>query len=192
MKRRRFLLKATVAMGGLAGCTATGGESPTGTETPIGTPTASPSTPEREPPDCVNPDRPEPENGSGNIEPAAYPEAPPAFDQIEAMADFIVAYEEAYRTNALLEKYGRELREVHLGIGEPRFFDSTPESTIARVKYTYGFDTNELVADSPTTYASYYIDDSVLSRAEQEGVLDDESILKPDPLTDGNVLQCFG
>lgn len=196
MQRRPFLRRTTAVVTWLAGCTENGSESPVGTVTregnPAETPADTPTTPERGPPDCVDPERPEPDEGSGGVEPVSYPEKPPSLQNDERVADYIVAYENAYRTNALLERQGSDLERVQLGIGGPEFFDSPPNSTIARVSYTYGYQWGSAVADSPNTYVSYYVDDSVVARAEREGLLDDEDALEPDPLEGGTVLECFG
>ncbi|WP_276252367.1 hypothetical protein [Haloarcula rara] len=107
------------------------------------------------------------------------------------MADYIAAYESAYRTNWLLEEHGSELTDIYFGVGEPTYFESPPASVIGRLRYSYGFETDSVVADSSTIYASYYVDNTLIVRAERRGRLRDESVLQPNPLDSGHVLECF-
>jgi hypothetical protein len=71
---------------------------------------------------------------------------------------------------------------------------------VVRVLYTYYYNyddspdpetTATVHADSPTMYATYYLDDRVLVRAGEYGMLDDESALRPDPWDSGKVVECW-
>jgi len=107
------------------------------------------------------------------------------------MADYITTYETAYRTNWLPGEHEDDLNDAYFGVGEPRFFDTPSALIIGRLRYTYGFETRQAIADSPTIYASYYADASVVTRAERRRYMMDETVLQPDPHTDGQVLKCF-
>lgn len=198
MQRRSVLLGAALTASGFAGCISAVRDAPEATAAPpapgnssTDVPTASPTITGPEPPGCDDPDRPEPGSGSEVVEPASYPNEPPSLADDEAVAAYVRAYEEAYRRNDLIEQHGNELRDVQIGVGEPRFYESPPGSRIARTTYTYGYTVGSTIADSPNTHVSYYVDNSVVVRAEHVGVLDDEGELEPDPLVDGEVLECF-
>lgn len=198
MDRRSFLCAAAAVPLGLGGCLGSprGATDPTAatetaSATPTETPTATTAATERVPPDCEDPSRPEPETGSDSVEPATYPSRAESPANEAAVADYVQAYEAAYRRNALLEEHGGRLDNVQIGIGEPRFFESPPGSVIARVSYRYGYRVGSTHADSTTTHASYYVDDAVVVRAGRAGPLEDESELVPDPLANGTVLECL-
>ncbi|MBX0288523.1 twin-arginine translocation signal domain-containing protein [Halomicroarcula sp. F28] len=201
---RRSFLATTAILGGWAGCSSTQtttepkpsartAKTPehTARVTQSETATATPGTPERDRPTCVEPTRPDPDSGSGAVDPVSYPETRPEVSESSAMAEYIAAYETAYRTNWLLEEHGSELTDVYFGVGEPTYFDSLPASVTGRLRYTYGFELESAIADSPTIYASYYVDDAVVVRAEHRGWLRDEDVLEPNPLDSGHVLECF-
>lgn len=192
---RRSFLATTALLGGLAGCTGAGTGGPLGdafgSSTQRQTPSATATETPPEPPSCTDPGRPEPERGSDGVEPMSYPATRPDLEESEAMGDYITAYERAYRTNSLLEEYGTDLTYVTVVEGNPRFFDSSSASVIGRLEYFYVFETTEDRTRSPTVYASYYIDDSVVVRTWSRGYIGDESELDPDPREVGDVLECF-
>jgi len=196
MNRRFFLIKMIGTAGVLGGCSSNGNDLSTTRESPdltaTGKRTITQSTQTGDTRKCINPERPEPQTGAGNVEPVQYPEMRPGFDNSSAMAEYIVSYEEAYRINLLINEHGDDLTDVQPGISNPRFFQLAQGSTIARVEYTYGYKKESLVVDSPTIYASYYINRNGIFRAEREGVLNDENVLEPDPTNEGHALECFG
>lgn len=185
---RRALLKATAAIGALAGCLSSSlpgerpseGQSPTADETPL-----------PDPPACTDPERPEYEGENPPVEVVAYPETSPAVDATAEMLEYMAAYERAYRTHALLEEYGRTLESVSVGVEERRSFHAPSGSAIGRVRYNYGYQRGSVHSDSPTIRASYYVDASVVARAAARGPSEDETALDPNPLTEGDVVECF-
>ena len=147
-----------------------------------------------------------------------YPERPESLSDESAVETFLTEYERAYRRNALAEQYGDGLTAVGVPLGATRWFDSREGAAVVRVRYEYyygytssqedGDDSGQETAtvaqddsgqetatvaqaDSATTYATYYLDDRVLVRAERSGILDDESVLRPDPWVVGRAVECW-
>jgi hypothetical protein len=167
------------------------GEQPTGTRTPRGRPEVN----------CATADRP-PELPIGDDETPSdasrYPGRPDSLADESAVAAYLARYERAYRRNALAEGYGAELTTAGVPLGATRTFPSREGSAVVRLRYRYYYEyaddpntTAVIHADSPTTYATYYLDDRVLVRAETSGPLNDESALRPDPWTSGTVVECW-
>jgi hypothetical protein len=212
---RRHILSAVGAAVpvALAGCLAgtpvddpaTGDGSTSDDRSPDGTATDDPttvSTPRGRPEvDCATASRP-PESPIGDRETptdaSRYPERPDSLADESAVETYLTAYERAYRRNSLAEGYGEELTTAGVPLGSLRHFDSREGSAVVRVRYQYYYeytddpDTTAVVhADSATTYATYYLDDRVLVRAEATGRLADESALRPDPWATGSVVECW-
>ncbi|MFC5367101.1 hypothetical protein [Salinirubrum litoreum] len=198
----------------LAGCLAgTPGDDPaTGDDSPAddGSPEESQtdeqptgSTPRGRPEvDCATASRP-PVSPIGDAETptdaSRYPERPDSVADESAVETYLTEYERAYRRNSLAEGYGEELTTAGVPLGSTRVFDSREGSAVVRVRYQYYYeysdddpDTTAVIhADSATTYATYYLDDRVLVRAEETGRLADESVLRPDPWSSGTVVECW-
>lgn len=150
--------------------------------------------------DCTRAARP-PETAIGDAETPSdnsrYPERPESLSDESAVETYLTAYERAYRRNALAEQYGDELTTAGVPLGSTQWFDSREGSAVVRVRYQYYYEyssdpetTAVVHADSATTYATYYLDDRVLVRAEASGMLDDESALRPDPWG-GEPVECW-
>lgn len=197
--RRRTLALTGTALISLAGC--------------LGDPLAGSSDGARTTPpeyDCATADRPEPDEldadssdtestdeDAGAVEPTAYPTRPASLSDDEEAAEYVQAYERAYRRNALVERWGDDLTEQSTWIEGVRTYDAPEGAAVVRVQYTYSetveeSDGTEIIGDSPTVYASYYVDDSVVIRAVDTGLRDDERALDPDPWETGEPLECFG
>lgn len=169
--------------------------------------------PAREAPDydCSSADRPEPDDprsgGSRTDEgdagsederepvgPKPYPDPPESVPDDESAVEYVTAYEEAYRRNALVERHGSNLVGHGNSVERTWTHDSPDDAAVVRLRYVYYEDVEDSGGtshgDSPTTYVSYYVDDSMVVRAETEGQLDDEGALEPDPWSSGAVLEC--
>lgn len=151
--------------------------------------------------DCERASRP-PETPIGDAETptdaSQYPERPESLSDDSTVETYLTTYERAYRRNALADQYGDELTTAGVPLGATRHFDSREGSAVVRVRYQYYYEyssdpetTAVVHADSATTYATYYLDDRVLVRAEASGMLDDESVLRPDPWDSGAVVECW-
>jgi hypothetical protein len=166
-------------------------DDPPGTTTPRGRPEVNCATAAR-PPETAIGDAETPSDAS------RYPERPDSLADESAVETYLTEYERAYRRNALAEAYGDELTTAGVPLGSTRFFDAEAGSAVVRVRYQYYYeyaddpDTTAVIhADSATTYATYYLDDRVLVRAETTGRLGDESVLLPDPWESGAAVQCW-
>jgi hypothetical protein len=165
MRRRTVLAGVTAA---LAGCQGTD----IGTRTP-------------EPPDidCSAASRPPAEPSQDDeVEPQAYPEPPDGPPETA----WVVDHESAFRINELREEYalrtwgGLAVRESER---EPR-----GAGTVVRIAYTYGFATDDVIADSPGITAAYYVDERGALRAAESAP---ELASDLDPVADGEPVVCF-
>ena len=126
----------------------------------------------------------------------AYPQRPESLADQSAVVDYVTRYERAYRRNDLRTEHGSALRTVGLAVEGTRTYDAPEGAAIVRVRYTFYYEVGgptetPVHADSPTTYASYYVDESVVLRAAASGLREDESALDPDPLAEGVPVECF-
>jgi hypothetical protein len=142
--------------------------------------------------DCADADRPEPElpdDAPGDaIEPADYPEGPPTD---ESPVAYVEAYESAYRRNSIIE--GADGHVVGFGASPSgEVTDRPADGTVVRLRYQYYWevrraaDESPIHADSPVVVVAYYVDESIVLRAEAEGHDADA----PDPLAEGRLLAC--
>ena len=146
-------------------------------------------------PDCDEASRPEPDDPGPDTEdalgPTTYPEKPTSFDD-DTLLEYAEAYERAYRRNTLVEQFGDRLRDYDLIVRDIRV-EEEGEGAVVRIEYTFsetyedaGSDAT-LIGDSGKVVA-YYVDESVLVRAETDRSQNDSG---PDPLAQGTVLECF-
>jgi len=107
----------------------------------------------------------------------------------------VKSYERAHRLNALRGEYGSSLTNATLFDRHTWVHEAPEGAAIGRLKYTYSYsheNNGETVAsDSVVIYASYYIDDSMVLRAVEEGDRMDDSELDPDPVETGQPVECF-
>lgn len=177
--RRRTLLAVVVGTG-LGGClnATRGGSSPTPTRTP--TPTPDPECPETL-------DRPAPETASGEVEPTPYPEPPTALT-VESVRSYAVAFERAYRRNAVVAS-NANLTDV--GVDTPERVDAERTDAGVRVgiRYTYYYFTGDEVADSPAIDVAYLVTDRLVYRVESESYETPEGGMDP---KSGAIVACLG
>ncbi|USZ67803.1 hypothetical protein NGM10_13840 [Halorussus salilacus] len=145
-------------------------------------------------------DRPDPdppdEDAEDAVEPTAYPTRPDSLADEDEVAEYVEAYERAYRRNALVEEWGDDLTRQTTSVRDVRTDDAPEGAAVVRVRYTYSEtveqpEGTEMHGDSPTVFASYYVDESVVVRAEDTGPRDDEDALDPDPWETGEPVECF-
>lgn len=195
--RRSVLLSALGATTLLAGCSTAGDSVPTsagtapekttsadgGERTPTDTPTeTSTDVPEI---DCDFAMRPTPEAGSDDeVEPREYPEKPSG----EVDAGWVAHYEEAYVCNRLLS--GDEVVAWHGLAVDETSLESRADGVVVHVAYTYGYETEDAVVDSPVTTAAYYVSSRGILRARTEAG-GGELATSLDPISQGRSIACF-
>ncbi|MCU4925299.1 hypothetical protein OB905_04765 [Halobacteria archaeon AArc-dxtr1] len=166
--------------------------------------------------DCANADRPEPtgdvcetfevegddgettEFHSAGVEP--YPDPPSNSDE-EAVHSFVSEYERAYTQNGAVAEYGDSVVEFSYTTHDTETVDESNAITTVYIAFGFGF-RQEGGAD-PGGYhdafgegAIYGIDETGIVRTdaeyyhEIENLPDDPEAL-PDPVEDGQLLQCF-
>ncbi len=204
MKRRQALLAGGSCLGALlSGCVgetagpATGTPGQTATETASETATGTPTT-ETLTYDCdavSRPASPGPDaDPPGDVERYTYPARPESLSNQE-MRSCVKRYERAYRLNKLRSRHGTYLEQASVFVDATDTDDAPDGAGIARVEYAYGAriegDDGPIEMDSPTVYAAYYVDDDVVLRAVETGHRDDETQLIPDPMEQGEPVECF-
>lgn len=195
MYRRRVLAVLAPALL-LAGCNSESADGPTGESTTTnGERTVlderEPPSPERLP-SAVRPAAEEPPNASDDtVAPIGYPERPESYTD-ESVGAFVESYERAYRRNGLLAEYGGSLIDQGTAVDWVRTLDATTTAGVGQLQYRYSATIDEgeeiVVSDSPTVVATYYVDDSVVARAEATGRRERRDVLDPDPWEAGEVL----
>lgn len=214
MRRRHLLTLTGAALAASPGClarnrsgddsaTTSGDGGPGSQPEPSTSTTKIPDTPtpdRSEPPayDCANASRPEPDppDDEEAVQPVEYPEQPDSLADEEEVFEYVEAYEEAYLQNELVEEYGDGLVEHSLMMEDSRRFEAPDDVWIIRVQYTHGETIEEeteglIYADSATISVTYYVDESVVIRAETDEYLEDEDEFKPNPWERGTLVECF-
>ncbi|MFC6731851.1 MULTISPECIES: hypothetical protein [unclassified Haladaptatus] len=192
-RRRQLLTLTGVGLSGaLTACLDTApSDVNTSTETPE---------PSRTPPsyDCGAAYRPEPNppRAENAVEPKAYPSRPESIENGGGIVEYVTEYEKAYRVNSLLAQYGDRLTNVSIWIDETRTYDAPEQTALVRVQYRYSetveTEDGAVIGDSPRIFVTYYVDQSVVIRAESTGASDDSETLHPDPWRGGRTVDCFG
>lgn len=154
-----------------------------------------------EPPeyDCETADRPEPDAPDASeeeaVEPLSYPDPLDSFDDDTTTIEYVEAYERAYRRNTLVAEWGAQLIQFSMGIEGTKRFDSPVDAALVRIQYHYSETVEQsdgtVVGDSPTIFVTYYLDQSVVIRAESSDRPEDLDALDPDPWLAGNPVECF-
>jgi hypothetical protein len=195
MRRRRLLGLVGVGLGlGTAGCSSEDDPS-----LGIG---ASPRPSRRESPpeyDCGEASRPtltDDARARGH-EPLDYPDGPPPLGEDQTVVEYVTQYERALVQRRVRNDAPERVTAFGLN-GGTRTYAAPADAALVRFRYTYYYEyeaagNRSVHADSPTNYATYYVDESVVVRAEREGFLDDadEEKLIPDPWEDGEPIECF-
>lgn len=186
MHRRRVLaLVATAPL--LAGCNSA---STTGEDSLLGererpspsdlqTATRPPAT---EPPDPME----------DTVSPLSYPDRPTSYTT-ESVAAFVEEYERAYRRNGLLADHGRSLIAQMSAFHWTHTLAADDDAGVGRAQYAYSESVEQadgvVVGDSPILAVTYYVDDSVVVRAQDTGERENRDVLEPDPWETGVVLE---
>jgi len=196
MHRRRVLsLAATAAASVIAGCTTVvnpsdDGDSDDGVLAERGPPPVDEHLSEPRPPA----ERP-PNANEETVDPIWYPGKPSSYTS-QSVRSFVDDHERAYRRNEVLGKYGADLVAHHFDVDWVVALDVGEEAGVGRCQYRYtttersdSDDAAPVVGDSPTYVVTYYVDDSVVVRAEGTGPADGQDELTPDPWESGVVLE---
>lgn len=176
MNRRQVLLGSSAVLIPITGCLGFRGSDP---------PTY----------DCSRSARPEPESRENPdaVMPAAYPDPPATSRSDVEMERFVERFEEAYRHNQLVQSEGNDLRRFGFDSDGTWTVDSPKEGGVVGIEYQYFYemegDSRNIVVDSPTQTAVYYVDESVAIRAHTEGLRTKGTEL--DPREHGRVVACF-
>ncbi len=111
------------------------------------------------------------------------------------MRSYAKRYERAYRLNKLHSEYRSKLNHASVSIEDTTPYDAPDGGAITQVKYAYDAeiegDDGPIEIDSPTIYASYYVDDEAVLRAVDNELQEDVSRLVADPLEQGQPVECF-
>ncbi|QLG60648.1 hypothetical protein [Halorarum salinum] len=204
--RRRNLLTGVGLSGILAGCLGTerlaGNDDAETTTEQTGLSREGTSFEDRdEPPDydCETADRPEPDapdtSAEEAVEPTSYPDPLDSFDDDDSTVEYVEAYERAYRRNTLVAEWGARLTQFFVGIEGTKSFSSPGNAALVRIQYHYSETVERsggtVIGDSPTIFVTYYLDQSVLIRAESSDRPEDLAALDPDPWLAGDPVECF-
>lgn len=185
MQRRRFL-SVTAASGLLAGCNILspsddyllGKAGP-----PSGEDLESARRPAaKEPPDATD----------DTVEPKEYPTKPTSFND-ETIEAFVESHERAYRHNAILDRWGSDVVTIGFRVFWATTLASKEEAGVGKCEYKYNFTEKEgdqyVVTDSATMEVTYYVDGSMIVRAEDTGHGQRREELDPDPWDSGVILK---
>lgn len=126
------------------------------------------------------------------VPPLSYPDKLTSYTA-ETVAEFAESYERAYRRNSLLDEYGRSLIDQGSYFDWTRTLAVSDDAGVGRSQYRFS-DTIEYAdridtGDSPTLVVTYYVDDSIVVRAETTGRQEHRDVLAPDPWVTGVVLE---
>lgn len=195
MHRRRVLsLVSATAVPGVAGCT-TGTDSDDTDEGLLadrGSPPVDKLLSETRP----SAERPRDANEE-TVDPIWYPGKPASYSS-RSVRSFVETFERAYRRNEVLGKYGGGLVAHRFDFDWTAALDASETAGVGRCQYSYTTaersdsaddDASRIVGDSPTYVVTYYVDDSVVVRAEDSGKVDRRDELTPDPWESGVVLE---
>lgn len=135
----------------------------------------------------------EPPNATDDtIQPLSYPDKPAAYTA-ESVAEFVEAYERAYRRNSLLNDHGSVLIAQGLYSNGAETLAVTEGAGIGRIQYTYSASIEEtdrvIVEDSVSYLVTYYVDESVVVRAATTDQREHRDVLVPDPWGSGVILE---
>jgi len=126
------------------------------------------------------------------VSPRAYPTKPPSYED-GAVRQFAESYERAYRRNDLLGRRGSALVRQGFSFDWSETIAADEGAGVGRCQYRYDETIDDgdgvIVGDSPTTVVTYYVDDSMLVRAEATGEADERDELDPDPWRTGVILE---
>lgn len=136
--------------------------------------------------------------GYDSIGSARYPEPPEQWSR-DAAKRFVGEYETSYQQNTLVQRYEKSLIDLTLTNQEQNLITSTGNRYTIRFDYMLGYewidDQGELVSTGARPEAVVYsVDSTAVIRTTTshefditDEVLDDS----PDPVADGDVLDCF-
>lgn len=128
---------------------------------------------------------------SDTVSPINYPAPLRKFteDDVESNVD---SFERAYRRNLLLREHGRFLIEQSFDVDWVQALVVGEDAAIGRIQYRYSESIDQggevVIGDSPTIVASYYLDESLVVRAEDKGRREQRDELDPDPWETGEIL----
>ncbi|QLG28046.1 hypothetical protein HUG10_10980 [Halorarum halophilum] len=207
MRRRNLLILTGAGFSGiLAGCLSTerlaGNDDTETVSEQTDTSAEATSFEDREGPpeyDCDTAERPEPDaldtSDEDAVEPVSYPAPLDSTANQDTVVTYIKEYEQAYRRNESVSRWEAQLDQFSMGFSDTRVYDSPVNAALVRVQYQYGEtieQSGEVVyADSPIIFVTYYVDQSVVIRAESGRTPEDPDTLYPDPWLEGNPVQCF-
>lgn len=129
------------------------------------------------------------------VAPIPYPDKPSSYNP-ETLEDFIESYERAYRRNDLLRAHGGKLISQGFDFDWTRTLAISDGVGVGRTQYRFNEAVKEndgiVIGDSATHVVTYYVDESVVVRAETTGRREHRDVLVPDPWESGVILRSSG
>lgn len=126
------------------------------------------------------------------VSPQLYPTRPSTYDD-ESVNKFVAPHERAYRCNSLLDRYGSKLVSFDTMWDWTSTLATNGDVGVGRCQYTYSETVDDedgtVIGDSPTIVVTYYVDDSMIVRAEDSGTVERRDELTPDPWETGVILE---
>lgn len=134
----------------------------------------------------------EPPNATNEtVSPKQYPDKPTSYDD-ESIEKFVEAHEQAYRRNNLLNRFGGNLVSHSSYWDWTVSLETTESAGVGRCQYKYSEtqreNGEETIGDSPNIVVTYYVDDSMVVRAEDMGEASNRNELHPNPWESGVIL----
>ena len=125
------------------------------------------------------------------VSPKEYPDKPTSYND-GAVVEFVEAHERAYRRNTLLNRFGGNLVSHRSYWDWTESLETTENAGVGRCQYNYSEtqreNGEEIIGDSPNIVVTYYVDDSMIVRAEDMGSASNRNEMYPNPWETGVVL----
>ncbi|WP_459881877.1 hypothetical protein [Halorubrum gandharaense] len=125
------------------------------------------------------------------VSPKQYPNKPTSYDP-DSIEKFVETHERAYRRNDLLNRFGGDLVSHSSHWDWTVTLETTESAGVGRCQYKYSETQREhgeeIIGDSPNIVVTYYVDDSMVVRAEDTGEASNRDELQPNPWESGAVL----
>lgn len=152
----------------------------------------SKSSPAELPTEARPPAEKPPDAAQDTVSPRDYPAKPTEYTD-QSIQTFVESHERAYRRNGLLARWGSAVVSQGFEFDWTVTLNTNEGAGIGRCQYRYNWTTKEgddyTVGDSATIVVTYYVDDSMIVRAEDTGRVERRHELAPDPWESGVILE---
>jgi len=128
---------------------------------------------------------------------ASYP-SPPSTVDAEALQSFVSAYERAYTQNSAVSRHGRNVVEFSFETHQTETLDRDDSIGVVVIEFGYGYrirreQDSDSYTDAFGEFAVYGVDETGVVRvpadSPQGGQIEPDAV--PDPVEDGELLECF-